>query len=153
MTPGIFRRYEKGAAEVRIGFKWCSEGILTRFYIRRGPEDRRPVKEGIWCPKFSESEHSEPLANLWAVCATETHGLSVVKGMRFTPGLYENNTYMRIPFYDTVRPTVETGDAVCSTCGKEVRKAISIRVEKTFCCNKHYLEWWAKRYREECQKL
>jgi hypothetical protein len=45
------------------------------------------------------------------------------------------------------------GGAVCSTCGQEVKKAISIRIEKSFCCNRHYLEWWAKRYLEECQEL
>ena len=160
MTPGISRRYEKEAtrkgqdvSEARIGFKYCSAGILTRFYIRRGAEDHKSMKKDTSCPKFSEREYSEPTTSMWALCATESHGLSEVNGIRFTPGLFENNTYMRIPFYDAVRPLVERGDAVCSTCGQEVRKAISIRIEKSFCCNRHYLEWWAKRCQEECQKL
>ena len=160
VTPGISKRYEKEAtrqgqdvSEVRIGFKYCSAGILTRFYIRRGPEDRKPMKKGIECPKFKEREYSEPTSRMWALCATESHGLSAVNGILFTPGLYENNTYMRIPFYDAVRPIVERREAVCSTCGQEVKKAITIRIEKSFCCNRHYLEWWAKRYLEECQKL
>ena len=153
MTPGIIRRYEKRGTEARIGYKYCSEGILTRFYIRRGLEDRRPMKDMEGCPKFSESNNPEPSAALWAICATESHGPSVAKGLRFTPGLYENSTYMRIPLYDSVKPTVETGDAVCSTCGKEVKKSIRILIERSFCCNKHYLEWWAKRYTEECQRL
>lgn len=160
MTPGISRKYEKESAkqgfninEVRIGFKYCSAGILTRFYIRRGTADHKPMSTGTSCPKFSESSYSEPTASMWAICATESHGPSIVNGIRFTPGLYENNTYMRIPFYDSVSPVVERGDAVCSTCGKEVRKSIRILIERSFCCNKHYLEWWAKRYVEECQRL
>jgi hypothetical protein len=153
MTPGIIRRYEKRGTEARIGYKYCAEGILTRFYIMKGSEDRRPVKDMEGCPKFSESSYTKPSETLWAICATETHGPSVVKGIRFTPGLYENNTYMRIPLYDSVRPTVEKGDALCSTCGKEMKKSIRILIERSFCCNKHYLEWWAQRYTEECQKL
>ena len=157
MTPGISKRYEKENAkhyhEARIGFKYCSQGMLTRFYIQKGPEDRRPMKDMAGCPKFSESSYTKPSAALWAICATESHGPSAVKGIQFTPGLYENNTYMRIPCYDSVRPTVETGDAVCSTCGTEVKKSIRIIIERSFCCNKHYLEWWVKRYKEECQRL
>jgi hypothetical protein len=161
VTPGIIQRYKKEAArlgsevrEVRIGFKYCAAGILTRFYVMKGASDCKPVRKGEGCPKFSDGNlQVEYKSKLQQICATETHGPSEVKGIRFTQGLYENNTYTRVPMYGSVRPTVETGDAVCSTCGKESKRSIKIRIEKTFCSNEHYLDWWAKRYGDECRRL
>ncbi len=92
-------------------------------------------------------------SKLLQICATQTHGTSEVMGIRFTQGLYENHTYTRVPLHGSVRPTVVTGDSRCSTCGKESRRSIRVLIEKTFCSNEHYLEWWAKRYRDECIRL
>ena len=41
-------------SQIRIGFKYCAEGILTRFYIRRSEKDCKPVRNGDGCPKYSE---------------------------------------------------------------------------------------------------
>jgi hypothetical protein len=161
VTPGILPRYKKEAArlgidlsEVRIGYKYCAAGIITRFYVMKGTSDSKPVRSGEGCPRFSEGNlQVEHKSKLLQICTTETHGPSEVKGIRFTPGLYENDTYTRVPMYGSVRPTVETGEALCSTCGKESRRTIRIKIEKTFCSNEHYLEWWAKRYRDECRRL
>ena len=159
VTPGILKRYKKEAArqdedisQIRIGFKYCAKGILTRFYIRRGENECRPVRTGEGCPKFTKG-NPKMEQTVWQICATESHGPSEVNGIRFCPGLYENHTYMRIPSYGSVRPTVETGGSECSSCGKVARRSIRVRVEKTFCCNKHYLEWWAEHYREEFRRL
>ena len=161
VTPGILKRYKKEPtrlgkelSEVRIGYKYCAEGILTRFYVMKGSSDCKPVRTGEGCPKFSSDNFQVKYkSKLLQICATETHGPSEVMGIRFTTGLYENDTYMRVPMYGSVRPTVVTGDSKCSTCGEESRRSIRIRIEKTFCSNEHYLDWWAKRYRDECRRL
>lgn len=64
------------------------------------------------------------------ICATEPHGPYKVKGIRFSEGLYENNTYTRVPMYGLVRPVIETGEAVCSTLA---RNSVG-PIEKAFCC-------------------
>ncbi len=161
VTPGILQRYRKEAArqsvdlsDIQIGFKYCAEGILTRFYIRRGKEDCKPVRRGEGCPKYSQGNlKMKHTSTLFQICATESHGPSEVHGIHFSPGLYENDTYTRVPMYGAVKPTVITGDAECSSRGNVSRRSIRIKVEKSFCCNKHYLEWWAKRYQEEYRRL
>jgi hypothetical protein len=158
VTPGILWRYKREAAkqgkklsQIRIGFKYCAVGILTRFYVRRGESDCMPVRKGEGCPKYSHGNlKMKQASSLWQICATESHGQSEVNGIHFTPGLYENDTYMRIPMCGSVKPVLETGGSECSACGKKSRRSIRVRVEKkSFCCNRHYLEWWAKRYRQE----
>jgi hypothetical protein len=163
ITPGFIQRYERVAEiqcvaleDVRIGFKYCSEGILTRFYLRKGDSDNKPVKAVENCSKFSKADKGMEFISgspIWSICTKETHGLSEVSGITFVPGLYEDNTYMRIPLYGSVRPKIVRGDAECSVCGKRAKRSLSIRVEKSFCCNKHYLQWWGKRYREEYHNL
>jgi hypothetical protein len=78
-------------------------------------------------------------------CSIECHGPSEVRDIRFTHGLFEDNTYMRI---HSVMPTVEKGESVCCVCAKESNSSSRIEKEKSFCCNRHYLEWWARRYLE-----
>ncbi|BHH84331.1 hypothetical protein [Desulforhopalus sp. 52FAK] len=161
VTPGILQRYRKEAtrlgkelSEVRIGYKYCAEGILTRFYVMKGASDCKPVRKGEGCLKFSGGNYQlKYKSKLLQICATETHGPSEVNGIRFTTGLYENQTYTRVPMYGSVMPTVETGISRCSICDKESRRSIKVRIEKTFCSNEHYLEWWAKKYRDECRRL
>ena len=161
ITPGISKRYRREAAkqgleisEIRIGFKYCTEGVLTRFYIRRGVGDYKPMLKMLECQKFSENSiKMERSSSMWHICAVESHGPSEVNGICFTPGLFENDTYMRIPLYGSVKPMIERGESVCSVCGKDTNKSIKIVIEKSFCCNKHYLEWWAKRYREEVSRF
>lgn len=161
VTPGVILRYERITEaegevldDVRIGFKYCSEGMLSRFYVRKGDNDRRPVREMRNCRKFSDAgQDFSNSSSIWHICTEETHGPSEHKGIRFVPGLYENHTYIRIPMYGPVRPRVVRTDAECSKCGKRSKRSLVVRVEKSFCCNKHYLEWWAKRYREEYERL
>ena len=163
ITPGFLKRYRKEAdileisfKDVRIGFKYCSEGILTRFYLRKGESDCKAARTLDDCKKFSTvSKKLEftRISPIWKICTEETHGPSVVSGITFVPGLYEDHTYMRVPLYGSVRPKIVRSDAECSVCGKKAKRSLSIRIEKSFCCNKHYLEWWAKRYREEYHNL
>jgi len=163
ITPGHLKRYRKEAEiqnipleNVRIGYKYCSAGILNRFYLMKRDSDCTPSKKMDSCPSFS-SENGGLLVNmqspLWQICTCETHGISEVKGISFAPGLYEDHTYTRIPFYDDVRPRIESRNIGCSVCGNKGKRSIVIRFEKSFCCNKHYLEWWAKRHREEFRRL
>jgi hypothetical protein len=160
ITPGHLRRYEKEAKkkgiefeEVEIGFKYCSKGILTRFYLMRGDNDHKAMKRMNGCPRFSEhKEGLEVTPSIISICTVDSHGHSQVKGVNFTPGLYEGQ-YMRVPLYGSTRPTIERIDSECSVCGKETNRALVLKIEKSFCCNRHYLEWWAKRYREEYKRL
>ncbi len=160
ITPGHLSRYKKQATlrgvsveEIQIGYKYCAASMLKRFYLRKGGSDQRatvPIKD---CPQYTIGAVVETTSRLWQICTVETHGLSEAKGITFTAGLYENNTYMRIPLYGSVRPQIERVDTECSLCGQRVKRSITVKLEKTFCCNKHYLEWWMKRYKEECGRL
>jgi hypothetical protein len=160
LTPGYLNRYEKKAKrqgveleDVTIGYKYCSKGILTRIYLRRSEKDNKAMKRMANCPLFSEdNEGLEVTQSILRICTVDSHGPSEVKGVNFTPGLYEDK-YMRVPLYGSTRPTIERGDHECSVCGKEADRAIVVRLDKSFCCNRHYLEWWAKRYREEYKRL
>jgi hypothetical protein len=159
ITPGHLKRYEKEAKrqgvereDVRIGYKYCSKGMFTRFYLRRSEKDNKAMKRMTDCSLFSEDNGGlEVTSEITRICTVDSHGLSRVKGVNFTPGLYEDK-YMRVPLYGSTRPTVER-EGECSTCGKVASRTIVLRLEKSFCCNRHYLEWWAKRYREEYEML
>lgn len=158
ITPGFMKRYRREAEvqgvaleDVRIGFKYCSEGILTRFYLRKGKDDRKATRVMRNCRKFSKigNVHEVTRASpLWKICTEETHGPSEVNGTSFVPGLYEDHTYMRVPLHGSVRPRIVRGDAQCSVCGRRAKRSLSIRAEMSFCCNKHYLQWWTERHKE-----
>ena len=60
ITPGFMQRYERASErqgvaleDVRIGFKFCSEGMLTRFYVRKGESDCKAARTLKDCKKFS----------------------------------------------------------------------------------------------------
>ena len=159
ITPGHLKRYKKEADrkrieidEVTIRYKYCSKGILSRFYLMRGEKDNKAMKRMAGCSQFSEDNGGpEVTQSILRICTVDSHGPSQVKGVKFIPGLYENQ-YMRMPLYGATKPTIER-EGECSACGKVASRTIVLRLEKTFCCNKHYLEWWAKRYREEYKRL
>ena len=163
ISPGYLQRYQKEARiqeipfeEVKIGFKYCSAGIFTRFYLMKRESDCKPNKVIEECSSFSAENDGlevKTLSPLWQICTCETHGVTEVQGVTFAPGLYENQTYTRIPFYEDIRPIIEQGEKECSACGKRADRSIVVRLEKTFCCNKHYLEWWAKHHRKEFRRL
>jgi hypothetical protein len=161
ITPGHLRRYEKEAGrqgvdleDLRIGYKYCAKGILSRFYLMRNEKDHKAMKRMSGCSLFSQDNGGmEVTPEIMRICTVDSHGPSEAKGVKFTPGLYEDHAYRRVPLYGSVRPSIERGSAGCSVCGKETSRAIVLRIEKSFCCNKHYLEWWSKRYREEYKRL
>ena len=110
LTPGFLKKYKKEAErqsipfeEVRIRYKYCSQGILTRFYLMRHENDYKAKKRVEKCKSFSGSGKDMELNRtslIWRVCTVETHGPSEVKNIKFVPGLNENHTYMRIPMYE-----------------------------------------------------
>ncbi|WP_136796030.1 hypothetical protein [Desulfosediminicola ganghwensis] len=160
ITPGYLRRYIKegeikgeSIETIKIGYKYCSTGMLKRFYLREHKGDMKAALPMAKCPSFNRERNPSSPNNFRHILATETHGISEYKGVKFTTGLYENNTYMRIPLYGTVKPKIQQKNAECSICGQRSRRSISVKVEKSFCCNQHYLEWWAKRFREELENL
>ncbi len=163
ITPGYKKRYAKMAQlqgtpfeEVSIGFKYCSAGIFNRLYLMKNDRACKPNRFIKECPSFrSENEGLEikKCSPLWKLCIRDSHGVTEENGMSFGPGLYEIKTYMRIPFYEGLKPQIEKGNVSCSVCGEEAQRSIVIRLEKFFCCNKHYLECWARRHREEYRRL
>lgn len=164
ISPGVLKRYSRKAEgenkpleSIEIGYKYCSKGVLSRFYIMKNCNDFKAVNKISSCPHFSYLHSSmmelDECSPIWKICISDSHGLSEVQGVTFVPGLYEDDKYMRIPLYGSTRPIVTKGHHKCSSCGSETNRAITIRLDKTFCCNKHYLEWWGKRYREEYKKL
>ncbi len=55
ITPGHLKRYEKKAEglgveleSVRIGYKYCSKGVITRFYLMRNEKDHKAMKQMAW---------------------------------------------------------------------------------------------------------
>lgn len=159
ITPGHLRRYHKAAAssglpleEVRIGYKYCAAGKLSRFYLMKGAHDTRPPRAVLSCSQFT-ADPAGSFAAIWRICSEETHGPSEYRGIRFVPGLFEHKTYTRIPLYGSVRPRVERSAERCNTCGGQAKRVLVVELRKVFCCNEHYLAWWAKRYREEYQRL
>ena len=60
ITPGYLKKYRKEAErqnipfeDVRIGYKYCSAGILNRFYLMKRDGDYTPSKKIESCPSFS----------------------------------------------------------------------------------------------------
>lgn len=129
ITEGYERRYQREGErlgvpweELRLPFKYCTRGRLTRFYIVKGPADTRSKKSIRGCPHYflrgvDTSEFPVP-SPLWTVCHTESHGPTTLKGQQFVPGLCENRVYFRLPTHGKVEPErVEAGN--CDVCGKD----------------------------------
>lgn len=155
ITPGYREKYvreseKQGIAfsQTNLYFKYCNKGQLTRFYVMRDPEDVRPRKAITECNHYSasiEALEGVPIPGpFWNICSTESHGTSDIKGQRFHPGLYEGSTYFRIPAHKGVRPEVGVAGK-CMICENEFKKGIQVTETSSFCCNKHYLEWWKAR--------
>ncbi len=149
VTPGHRRRFKKetvnrGLAfeDVRLSYKYCSKGILTRFYIMKSDKDTKgtvPIKN---CREYrigSEADVSvEVPSPLWTACTIESHGPSRVKGISFTPGLYERGIYFRVPMCGEIKPKVSKQ---------------KMTVTLSFDSNEEYLRWWGRLYPEEFRKL
>ncbi len=151
-TPGYRNRYLKRSnalgipiEEVKLTLKYCARGRIDRFYIVKNPNDTKPVKRVANCPSFTNEaagiEGIEIPGPFWSLCQKESHGESTVKGQLFHPGLVENHNYARIPAHGKCKP-LRIDEGVCAICGSEFSRGIMIREITTFCCNKHYLEWW-----------
>ena len=122
----------------------------------RNEGDCKPNHNLKECPSYSSGNNGlevKKFSPLWQLCINDSHGVSEVGGVNFAPGLYEDKNYMRIPYYEEFKPVIVKGQAECSVCAEETGRSIVIRLEKSFCCNKHYLEWWARRHREEYRRL
>ena len=162
ITPGYLKRYRKEAEregvpfdDLKIGFKFCIAGVLKRFYLMKSDTDCKPSKSVSQCPLFvSETGGGIVLdrSPLWRICTYESHGITEVKGVTFTPGLYEG-TYTRIPCDDDYRPEIENHSKPCAVCGESGKRTIVVRFEKVFCSNRHYLEWWAEKHPKEYRRL
>lgn len=69
-------------------------------------------------------------------------------------GLYEG--YVRIPWLGDTAPSVigdndDDADLCCSVCGFRSKSGITLKVKdesKSFCTNRHYLEWWNQQVKE-----
>jgi hypothetical protein len=69
-------------------------------------------------------------------------------------GLYEG--YVRIPWLGDAAPMVigdnnDDADLCCSLCGFQSKSGITLVVngeDKSFCTNRHYLEWWNQQVEE-----
>jgi hypothetical protein len=90
ITPGHLRRYQRQAGlmkvpldSVRVGYKFCSAGILERFYLKRHKGDRKHVKDLKRCSKFSPyaSPDFSMTRDIHIICSKETHGQSEEKGV------------------------------------------------------------------------
>lgn len=163
ITPGYLNRYLKRSGElgipveeVKLPFKYCAKGKFTRFYFVKSPTDTKPVKEMAGCPSFtSEQNGGEEImipSPFWSLCQQESHGQSSVEGQSFYPGLVENFHYSRIPAHGKNKPLLVDG-GTCSICGREFSTGIMVKEITTFCCNKHYLEWWKVKHPEMYAKL
>jgi len=159
ITPGYANRYRKEGErrslpweEVILPFKYCAKGMLTRFYIVKGPDDTRPKKIVRNCPEYSINganivEFPVP-SPLWTICQQEPHGKKTIKGQLFLPGLCENYTYFRIPAHGRVEPEIIDG-GTCDICGRDFSRGLVVREITYFCCNKHYLQWWRELHPDE----
>lgn len=158
ITPGYQKRYLKRskelgipAEEVKLAFKYCAKGKFSRFYIVKKPTDTKPVKEMVNCPTFTnEQTGAEEImipSPFWNLCQKETHGQSLAGGQRFYPGLVEDYNYSRVPAHGKIKP-VMVNEGVCSICGNAFSSGLMVKEITTFCCNKHYLEWWMDKHPE-----
>ena len=163
ITPGYRQKFEKESlrlaidfAETELPFKYCGKGCVDRFYVVRNHNDIKPKRKITNCSSFSvtESAASEiPVPGpLWQICTTESHGPTVVRGQQFYPGLYENTLYFRIPAHKAIRPEIGN-PGQCTVCGSEFEHGIMVHEVSTFCCNRHYLQWWKERNPKLFEKL
>jgi|MTBAKSStandDraft_1061840.scaffolds.fasta_scaffold50583_3 hypothetical protein len=163
ITAGYARRYRREGErlgrpweEVVLPFKYCAKGMLTRFYIVKGPDDTKPRKMVRNCPEYSINgvnivEFPVP-SPLWTICQQEPHKITKVKGQLFLPGLCENYTYFRIPAHGRVEPEI-IDNGTCDICGRDFARGLVVREITYFCCNKHYLQWWRKEHPEEYRRF
>ncbi len=165
ITPGHKKRYQRAQAKQRVSFsevilhyKTCAQGQLNRFYVMKDPKDLKPMIPMKNCSAFAKIgkvESSKPFtipSPFWITCSMESHGVTRVKGCDFTPGLYENSIYFRVPVHNDVKPQV-VKDGTCSVCGEAVERGLEVREVQTFCCNEHYLRWWQERHPELFRSL
>jgi len=148
-TPGHKKRFTKEAGNrgipfdnIRLRYKYCSKGILTRFYIGKSDEDTKDVVPMRNCREFnSEDEGSIDIdmpSPLWTACTIESHGPSKHRGIPFTTGLYEKGIYFRVPMCGSVRPMIRNK---------------KLTVTLSFDSNEKYLRWWGKLYPQSFQRL
>ena len=163
ITDGYIKRYKKQGErqgqswqELPLAFKYCAQGMLTRFYIVKRPDDTKACKIVNDCPGFTALgmkiiEFPIP-SPLWTVCLKESHGPSQVKGQLFVPGLCENRVYFRVPAHGEIRPEIIHA-GTCDVCGNDFSQGIIMKEVTYFCCNKHYLQWWRKEHPWEYQEF
>jgi hypothetical protein len=163
ITDGYVKRFKKEGKqlnhpwqEVTLPFKFCAQGMLTRFYIVKNTKDTRATKVVEDCPGYTALGMKVidfPVPSpLWTVCLKESHGYSRVKGQLFVPGLCENRVYFRIPAHGDVRPII-VDKGSCDVCGSDFNQGIMVKEVTYFCCNKHYLQWWRKEHPWEYQEF
>lgn len=149
ITPGHERRFLKESIakkvpfeEAVLGYKYCSKGILTRFYVQKNEKDTKAMISRSKCSAFQSTEEGSVTIKipspLWTTCTVESHGPSKVKGIPFTTGLYERGIYFRVPMCGPVRPVV---------------KNKKLTVTLSFDSNEEYLKWWGKLYPRSFEKL
>jgi hypothetical protein len=163
ITPGYRQKFKRESqrlaiefAETELPFKYCGKGCVDRFYVVRNPKDIKPKKRFATCASFSvtESAASEiPIPGpLWQICTTESHGPTMVRGQQFYPGLYENTLYFLLPAHNSIRPEIGHPGR-CTVCASEFERGIMIHEVSSFCCNRHYLQWWKERNPKLFDKL
>jgi hypothetical protein len=100
----------------------------------------------------------------WTYCANIHTRSSIPVGPIFIAGLAEigarpigedkmwivapaGATYVRIPCYEDTFPKLGTS-GVCWVCSRTFENGISLSTDQegviSFCCNKHYVDWWKK---------
>ncbi|MBU0968813.1 MAG: hypothetical protein KKA54_20835 [Proteobacteria bacterium] len=161
ITAGHKRRFEKESKrtgvpfdQVVLSYKYCAAGRMNKFYIAKSIDDTKPVRLETNCPFFSTSTDSIrefPVPSpLWTYCATEVYRPPVLRGLEFVQGLYERGCF-KVPAHGKIQPQIIAA-TLCSVCGKSSDKGIEVREVKQFCCNRHYLQWWAEQHPELFQK-
>ena len=101
-------------------------------------------------------------AAFWTYCnnfeygkSPENRQLSVKPiGPITSSGLYEG--YVRIPWLGDIAPSVvgdndDDADLSCCVCGFRSKSGITLKAKsesKSFCTNRHYLEWWNQQVEE-----
>jgi hypothetical protein len=155
IPPGLKTKFRTHAerfgcdfSETELPFVYCRKGCISRFYVIRKAHDHRPRRVIVSCPSYSiaaqDNEELPSLSHLWQLCATESHGPTVVHGHQFYPGLCENFAYFRLPAHRSIRPEIGvTGQ--CFICGQSFDKGIAVQETTWLCSNRHYLQWWRMR--------
>jgi len=110
VTPGHKKRFSREVInrgqsfdDVRLRYKYCSKGILTRFYIMKSDKDTKGTVRIKNCQEYRIGTEDDVDLNipspLWTACTMESHGPSMVRGVPFTTGLYEKGIYFRVPMF------------------------------------------------------